>query len=101
MVLGPAGAVVLGLEVDSPIEGLFRTDPAWGLDPPPPPIDAYIWLVSQLVPIVGSCSLRCGKFAFSYQETFLPVDRELLTGAELHIKIHPLSHHVILPLCPE
>ena len=97
VVRGPAGTIVLNVEIDSPGERRFRDDPAWQSGGPPP-IDAYIQLSGVVGPVAGSFSLRRERFSFHFQERFLSVESERLPGAKLHIKIHPLDLHVVIDL---
>ena len=97
VVHGPAGTIILNLEIDSPEERRFRDDPAWQSGGAPP-IEAYIQLPGMAGPVAGSFSLRRERFSFHFQERFLPVGSEQLPGARLHIKIHPLDLHLIIDL---
>jgi hypothetical protein len=98
--LGPTGAIVLNLEIDSPNERMFRVDPAWRTEGPPP-IDSYIEIAGIPGPIEGSFSNSIDRFAFHFQKWFQPIDRERLSTAELHIQIHPLGLHLVRHLSPE
>lgn len=111
VVLGPPGFVVLSLEVASPEELAFRTEP-WRQGGAPP-IDAYIEIPASHGPgpIVGSSASGIDRYVFHYRQwfpgqprgagRFQPIRREQLVGAALHVKIHPLELHQVVELSPQ
>jgi hypothetical protein len=100
VVRGPSGVVVLNLEVYLRDGGSLRAQPAWQLDGPPP-IDAHIMMVGQPGPLVGSFSnIREKRLFFHYTQWFQPVAPAALTGAVLHIQLHPLDVHLRIELQP-
>ena len=93
------GTIVLNVEIESRDDHVFRVDPAWRIDGPPP-IDAYIDLVGHQGPIEGSFTNSVDRRVFHFQKWLQAIDCQRLAGAKLNIKVHPLDLHLAISLGP-